>query len=109
MIMEEQVNTLTLRRVGIDTYRENIIFMRADCNICQAEGFSALTRVIVRCDDKSIIATLNAIHSNILHHGEAFLSEIGFERLDAKDGDIISIAHLPPIHSLSDVRAKMYG
>ena len=78
---EQHGNTLTLKRVGIDTYRENIIFMRSDCHICQSEGFSALTRVIVTLGEKRIVATINVVRSAMLHHGEAFLSEIAFERL----------------------------
>ncbi len=37
-------NSLTVKNLGIDTYRENIVFMRADCHICRSEGFTALTR-----------------------------------------------------------------
>lgn len=106
--MDHVRNTLTLKRPGFDTYRENIVWMRADCHICESEGFTALTRVYVTCRDKSIVATLNVVHSALLHHGEAFLSEVAFRRLNADEGDEIKVAHLPPIHSLSDVRSKMY-
>lgn len=82
--------------------------MRADCPICEAEGFSALTRLRIRFNNRSIVATLNVVHSKFLGDGEAFLSEIAFERLNASDGDIITVSHLPPITSLSDVRSKMY-
>lgn len=107
--MHQHGNTLTLKQFGIDTYRENIIFMRADCPICQLEGFRALTRIRVTHKDKNIIATLNVVESEMLAHGEAILSNIGFQRLGARIGDIITVSHLPTIESLSDVRAKMYG
>lgn len=106
--MHEHGNTLRLKRFGIDTYRENIIFMRADCPVCRSEGFFALTRIKVQLGEKSIIATLNVVDSTILSDGEAILSEIGFERLSAKANDVITVSHLPTIDSLSDVRAKMY-
>lgn len=106
---EQQSNTLVLRRAGLDTYRENIIFMRADCHVCKSEGFIALTRIQVTCRDRTIVATLNVVASDLLGHGEAFLSEIGFERLNASDGDEITVTHLRTIQSLSDVRSKMYG
>lgn len=83
--------------------------MRADCDICQSEGFTALTRVVVHHKDKSIIATLNVVHSELLHHNEASLSLEALKRLNVKDDDIIGITHLKPIESLSKVRAKMYG
>lgn len=101
--------TLKIKSLGIDTYRENIIFMRADCDICESEGFTALTRIVVHYQDKSIIATLNVVHSDLLHHNEASLSLEALKRLNVKDGDIIRITHLKPIESLSKVRAKMYG
>lgn len=102
-------HTLTIKSLGIDTYRENIIFMRADCHICQSEGFTALTRVVVHHQDNSIIATLNVVHSDMLHHNEASLSMEALKRLNVKDGDIIGITHLKPIESLHKVRAKIYG
>jgi len=108
MIEHHQLNTLKVKSLGIDTYSENIIFMRSDCHICRSEGFTALTRVIVHHGEKMIIATLNVVHSELLLDNEAGLSDIGFERLDVQEGDLIAISHLRPIESLSDVRAKIY-
>jgi thymidine phosphorylase len=104
-----QGNTLKLKWLGIDTYRENIIFMRSDCDICISEGFTALTRLLVSHKGKTIVATLDVIHSDLIAHGETALSEIAFKRLDAIEGDVVTVTHLDPIMSLSDVRAKIYG
>lgn len=109
MTEQEKGNQLTLKWLGIDTYRENIVFMRADCDICISEGFTALSRVMVTHKDKSIVATIDVVHSDIIAHGEVALSEIGFKRLNAAQGDKITVTHLNPIVSLSDVRAKIYG
>jgi len=106
--MEHQLNTLKVKSLGIDTYYENIVFMRSDCQICRSEGFTALTRLVIHHDGKSIIATLDVVHSELLQKNEAALSDVALKRLDVKDGDLISISHLKPIESLSDVRAKMY-
>jgi len=100
---------LTVKSLGIDTYRENIIFMRQDCEVCRSEGFTSLTRVEVHHDDKHIVATLNVIVSDMLHHSEASLSMEAMKRLNVKDGDVIHVSHLKPIDSLKKVRAKMYG
>ena len=100
---------LKIKNIGIDTYRENIIFIRADSHICKSEGFTALTRVVVHANRNEIIATLNIIHSDLLKAGEAGLSLEAMSRLNVKEGDIISISHLLPIQSFSKVRAKMYG
>ena len=106
---QHALNQLRVKSIGIDTYRENIIYMRSDCYICISEGFTALTRVVVVHKEKTIVATLNVVTSNILSHEEAGLSEIAMRNLAVKDGDIISISHLKPISSLHDVRAKVYG
>ncbi|MBL8003073.1 MAG: thymidine phosphorylase family protein [Flavobacteriales bacterium] len=102
-------NTLTLRSIGIDTYRENIIYMRGDCPVCRSEGFTALTRLVVANGAKSIIATLNVVHSDLLRHSEAALSTEAMKRLGGVEGGSITISHLDPISSLSLVRAKIYG
>lgn len=102
-------NTLTLRSIGIDTYRENIIYMRADCHICRSEGFTALTRLVVANGAKSIIATLNVVHSDLLRHEEAALSMEAMHRLGVNEGGSITVSHLDPISSLSLVRSKIYG
>ncbi len=104
-----QSHTLRVKDLGIDTYRENIIFMRADCHVCISEGFTALTRVIVHSNINRIIATLNVVRSDIIGNGEVGLSIESIKRLGVKDGDIIFVSHLHPIESLSKVRAKMYG
>lgn len=83
--------------------------MRSDCHVCKSEGFSALTRIKVYKNGKSIIATLNVTYNELLGHGEAGLSIIAAERLGANDGDTISVGHLQPISSIGLVRSKMYG
>ena len=42
--------SIRLRRMEIDTYREPVIYMRADCGVCRAEGFEARSRIEVRCE-----------------------------------------------------------
>ena len=49
--------SLVLKRMGIDTYQEPIVYMQADNHVCRAEGFSAQSRVRVTTDRASIIAT----------------------------------------------------
>lgn len=98
-----------VKDLGIDAYRENIIYMRADSPISLSEGFTALTRVIVHKNSHRIVATLNVVNSDIIASGEAGLSTQAIQSLGVKDGDSIFISHLHPIESLSKVRAKMYG
>ena len=100
---------LKIKDLGIDTYRENILFIRADSHVCKSEGFTALTRVVVHKNNNEIIATLNVVHSDLLKEGEASLSSEAMKRLTVLDGDTIAISHLQPITSLGKVRAKIYG
>lgn len=102
-------NTLRLRRLGIDTYHEPVVFMRSDCHICRSEGFESRSRVLVRYRDKTVIATLNVITSELLGEDEAALSESAWSILDAREGEDISLSHPTPVESLSQVRAKIYG
>lgn len=106
---KEVSNILRLRKLGIDTHTENIIFMRSDCLVCRSEGFTANTRVSVNLNGSSIIATLNVITSELIAENEAVLSEEGFRKLQAREGDLITVTHVQPILSFSEVRAKMFG
>lgn len=102
-------NTLRLRRLGIDTYDEPVIYMRSDCHICRSEGFEAHSRLTVRLAEKSIIATLHMVTSDLLNVDEASLSESAWKLLGAQAGDEIALTHVEPLDSLSHVRAKVYG
>ncbi len=102
-------NQLTLRRLGIDTQQEYIVFMRADCGVCMSEGIKSLMRVKITCRGKTIVATVNQVTSAILDPGSASLSDRAFEILGAQEGDTIVVSHLSALESMSLVRAKIYG
>lgn len=102
-------STLRLRRLGIDTHQEAVIYMRQDCHVCRSEGFSAQARIQVRLGERSIIATLGKITTDLLGHGEAGLSEAAWHRLSVREGDEITVVHAPPVDSLRHVRGKIYG
>jgi thymidine phosphorylase len=107
--MENATPLLYLQRLGIDTYKEAVIYMRADCHVCRSEGFEAQARVRVTLRDRSIIATLNVITSDVLEPGNAGLSEYAWQLLRAQEGDAIAVAHAQPVASLRAVRSKIYG
>jgi thymidine phosphorylase len=50
----DRKTALQLRRLGIDTYDEPVIYMRADCPVCRSEGFSSHSRVTVALNGKRI-------------------------------------------------------
>lgn len=107
--MKENSHTLRLKRLGIDTHQEAVVYMRRDCHVCRAEGFSAHARVRVTIGTTSIIATLNRVTGDLLDTDEASLSEAAWVRLGAVEGDYIAVTHAQPVDSLSRVRAKVYG
>ena len=79
-------NTVRLKRMGIDTHEEPIVYMRADCHVCRSEGFSAHSRVMITAEHASIIATLNVVRDGFVLATEAGLSEAAWQLLDAKPG-----------------------
>lgn len=107
--MNKAHQTLNLKYLGINTYKDPVIFMRDDCHICKSEGFSAQARVRVTLNKRSIVATLNTVCTDLLRHNEASLSQYAWELLSAKEGDIVSISHPKPLDSLSYIRSKIYG
>ena len=100
---------LKLRRLGIDTYQEAVIYMNRDSDVCRAEGFDAQSRVEVALGTRSLIATLNVVSPAMLRPDEAALSESAWHALDAREGDIVLVSHPEPLESLSALRAKAYG
>ena len=105
----EPRNPLVARRLGIDTLHEAVVFLRKDCHVCRAEGFTAHTRVRVTNGRHSIIATLYQVTTDILHHNEAGLSEAAWKRLNLDDGGNVRVSHPEPLESLSMLRGKVYG
>ena len=104
-----EVNVLKLRPLGIDTYQEPVIYMSRDCPVCRSEGWEAQTRLHVTLGDRSIVATLNVVTGDLLTPDEASLSEMAWSMLGAAPGDDVVVSSMPPLASMSAVRAKVYG
>ena len=102
-------HTLRLRRLGIDTHQELVVYMRQDCHICRSEGFAAHARIQVTNNGHSIIATLGIITGDLLGRGEASLSESAWRLLGVSEGFEISFSHPPIVESLGLMRGKIYG
>jgi thymidine phosphorylase len=105
------VGTLTLRRVAIDTYRENVAYLHRKCEIYRAEGFQALAKVEIRgTDGGHIIAVLNVVDDEALVAPEELgLSEEAFCALGLEPGASVRIAHAEPPASMEAVRRKIEG
>lgn len=101
-------HTLKVKDLGIDTYHENCLFIRADSHVCKSEGFTALKRIVIHKEQRKIVASLNVITSDLLMEGEAGLSLLAMKQLQVSAGDEITISPLQPISSLGKVRSKIY-
>lgn len=102
-------DTLRARRLGIDTYREHVVFLKTHCAVCRSEGLRALSRVRVACGGRSIVATLNVVHGDWLGDGEAGLSESAWHALGVRTGEALRLSHPSAVESFSAVRRKIYG
>ncbi|MEQ1759680.1 MAG: thymidine phosphorylase family protein [Vicinamibacterales bacterium] len=102
-------NTVLLKRMGIDTHEEPIVYMRADGQVCRSEGFSAHSRVRITTERASIIATLNLVRDGFVLPAEAGLSEAAWKLLNATPGQTAGLSHPKPVESLGAVRAKIFG
>jgi thymidine phosphorylase len=100
---------LRLRRLGIDTYQEPVLYMHRDCHVCRSEGFEAQSRVELSLAGRTIVATLNVVSGDFLAADEAGLSEAAWRLLQAREGDEAVLRHPAPIESLAHVRSKVYG
>lgn len=101
---------LTACKVGIDTYRENVVYLRRDCPVYRAEGFQALSKVEVAADGRTILAVLNVVDDErLIGERELGLSEESFAQLGAAEGASVQIAHAEPPASMGALRRKIEG
>ncbi|APR03553.1 thymidine phosphorylase family protein [Thauera chlorobenzoica] len=101
---------LTLRRVAVDTYRENVAYLHRDCAIYRAEGFQALAKVEVRANGRRILATLNVVDDPaIVGCGEIGLSIDAFAQMGVADGHPAMVAQAEPPSSIPALHRKIAG
>ena len=104
--------TLQLRRVAIDTYKENVAYLHRDCHIYRSEGFQALSKVEVNGEGGSrpVLAVLNVVDDDAITTPEQLgLSEDAFEQLGLAEGAAASVAHARPPASLHAIHRKIAG
>jgi thymidine phosphorylase len=106
---DNKKHTLKIKKLGIATYKEAIVYLRQDSCICKSEGFEAQSRIKVSLGKRSIIATMQMITDGLLSGAELGLSDYAFELLGGKNGDLVSISHPNPLNSMNHVRAKIFN
>ena len=101
---------LALRRVAIDTYRENVAYLHRDCAVYRAEGFQALSKVEVRANGRRILATLNVVDDPaIVGCEELGLSEDAFAQLGVHDGHAAAVSQAERPESIAALFRKIAG
>ena len=102
--------TLSLKRVAIDTYHENVAYLHRDCHIYKAEGFQALNKIEIQQDGRRILAVLNVVDDDcIVSPLELGLSEQAFGNLDLPESTQVQVNHAEPPQSMEHVRHKLGG
>ncbi|MBD3670772.1 MAG: thymidine phosphorylase family protein [Gammaproteobacteria bacterium] len=110
MALHKNKISLRLRRVAIDTYRENVAYLNRDCDIYRAEGFQALNKIKISANGQTIYAVLNVVDdASIVQPGELGLSEQAFDQVGADEGFSVQIAQAEPPASMDAVRRKIAG
>jgi thymidine phosphorylase len=105
-------HTLKLKRVAIDTYKENVAYLHRDCQVYRSEGFQALSKVKI-CDESgahSLLASLNVVDTaNVTEPDELGLCIEAFQQLGLPEGTYLTVAHAKAPSSLHAVHRKIGG
>ncbi len=110
MTRTSRKQTLKLRRLPIDTYRENVVFLHRDCPVYRTEGFQALAKIEVSCGRRKVLGVLDVVDGGgLMETDELGLSEEAFDQLGVKEGQAVRLAHAVPPASLDAVHRKIGG
>ncbi|MDD1526834.1 MULTISPECIES: thymidine phosphorylase family protein [Bradyrhizobium] len=101
---------LKIRRVRLDTGRENVVVVSRQSKALRAEIFRGFSRVELRQGDKVMLATLLITDDDTLAApDEIGLSEPAFRRFAQGVGTQVTVRPAAPPESLEAVRAKIRG
>jgi len=106
------METLKLRRVAIDTYKENVAYLHRDCEVYRSEGFQALSKIeLSPCNGSgTVVAVLNVVDDeNITAVDEIGLSEQVFVQLDIAEQSRVCVGYATPPSSIKYVHKKIAG
>ncbi len=104
-----------LRRVGVDTLSEHVVFIHEQAVVNGNLGFRPLDRVRVwgqsPGDEKihEIIGVLNFCTNQLVKANEIGLSEVAFRDLGLPEGTSVVATHAPAPKSVDLVRSKLWG
>jgi thymidine phosphorylase len=101
---------LAVRMVRIDTYHENVAYLHRHCALYRAEGFKALSKIEVRTDGRSVLATLNVVDdTSLVACNDLGLSKSAFAQLGVPEGTEVTVAQAEPPASIRALHRKLDG
>jgi len=100
---------LKIRRVHLDTGRENVVVISRRSQALRPEVFRGFSRVELRANGKVLLATLLLTDDGMVGTDELGLSEPAFHRLAEPVGSLVAVTPAPPPNSLDFVRHKIQG
>ncbi|MGZ5935582.1 MAG: thymidine phosphorylase, partial [Rhizomicrobium sp.] len=101
---------LKIRRVNLDTGRENVVVISRRSQALRPEIFRGFSRVELKCNSRVLLATLLLTDDDAqVGPDELGVAEPAFHRLAEPVGTLVTVTPAPPPDSLDAVRAKIQG
>lgn len=100
---------LKIRRIKLDTGRENVVVISSRSKALRAEVFRGFSRVELRTGAKSLLATLLLTDDGLVGVDEIGMAEPAFRRFAESAGTLVTVAPAVRPASLDAVRAKIQG
>ena len=101
---------LKIRRIALDTGRENVVVISRRSTALRPEVFRGFSRVELRRHDKVLVATLLLTDDDQLVAPEELgLADPVYRRFAEPVGSYVTVTPAPPPASLGAVRAKIQG
>ncbi len=101
--------SLKIRRINLDTGRENVVVISRRSTALRPEVFRGFSRVELRSNDKVLLATLLLTDDGLVAPDEIGLAEPAFRRFAAPAGSLVTVTPATAPESLDLVRAKIQG
>lgn len=100
---------LKVRRVNLDTGRENVVVISRRSRALRPEVFRGFSRVELRCGEKVLLATLLITDDGLVGIDEIGLAEPAFRRFAEQAGCLVTVSPAMRPNSLDAVGAKIQG
>ncbi len=100
---------LKIRRISLDTGRENVVVISRRSQALRPEVFRGFSRVELRSESREMLATLILTDDGLVAPDEIGLAEPAFRRFAEPAGTPVTVTPAAPPESLDAVRAKIQG